>query len=384
MKKLFLDNYYRIKKNNFKTWDPYDGLNFLPNKIILLIGKWGRIIIIHFFKNIPINLRPFFGNKVNNNKLDGILLLILEKAQKLDSFKNDKLNFKNDSTVILKRILKNSHWNKNMCGWGYSFPWQNRVFYQPPYNPTVVCTYFVLLGLEERYLRTNEKEILKYFEGINNYLKKIPFRKKSKETGVFSYSLIDNSICYNASLLCAESISRLANYIKIEKDLLTKSRMALNYVVNSINSDGSLYYGEDKSQRWVDNFHTIYVLNSVEYLSNYFQVNVEDFIRKASVFYKYNLINTDGSLPYYLGKNNNDDSHVYGTFFSSCNKNYFKSCFENEYEKVWNYFSQNMILRNKFRYKKYKYFKNNIVYDRWSTSWILLGIIELIKKNKIK
>ena len=68
----FNDSFNRLKgyceKENFKGWDPYDGLNsWVIQKTLLGKLRVFRLAWIQLFKRNPINLRPLFGIKKDYN-----------------------------------------------------------------------------------------------------------------------------------------------------------------------------------------------------------------------------------------------------------------------------------------------------------------------------
>ena len=63
-------------KEEFSGFDPYDGLNIpILEGFPLLKKKYFMILITQFFKNFPVNLRPFLGIKKERNA-KGIALFV--------------------------------------------------------------------------------------------------------------------------------------------------------------------------------------------------------------------------------------------------------------------------------------------------------------------
>ncbi|MGB3478372.1 MAG: hypothetical protein WBB67_04345, partial [bacterium] len=52
---------YFFQSNDWKGYDPYDGLNSPFLKFLTFKKKWLRIAVIQFMKRSRVNLRPLFG-----------------------------------------------------------------------------------------------------------------------------------------------------------------------------------------------------------------------------------------------------------------------------------------------------------------------------------
>src|SRR5690606_13481432 len=121
----------------FKGWDPYDGLNsWVIQKTPLGKSSFFRLAWIQFFKRSPINLRPLFGvKKEYNTKGLGLFLTGYCNLYKLQPNKEHLQIINSLATIILELQTKGY---SGAC-WGYNFDWQARAFFQPKYTPTVVA-----------------------------------------------------------------------------------------------------------------------------------------------------------------------------------------------------------------------------------------------------
>ncbi|RYZ32654.1 MAG: delta-aminolevulinic acid dehydratase, partial [Sphingobacteriales bacterium] len=118
---------------DFKGWDPYDGLNsklfralpFIANK------RLPRLAWIQLFKRSPLNLRRLARvPKDYNPKGLGLFLAgycNLYQAEPRDEYKN-KIVYLADKLLELR-----SDGYSGSC-WGYNFDWQARAFFQPRYT----------------------------------------------------------------------------------------------------------------------------------------------------------------------------------------------------------------------------------------------------------
>ena len=113
------------EKENYKGWDPYDGLNsWLTQKTPLGKSRFFRLTWIQLFKRNPLNLRPLFGIKEYNPKGLGLFLIgycnLYTKTNKKEYF--DKIKFISNAILQLQ--------TKGYSGaLGYNFDWQARAFF---------------------------------------------------------------------------------------------------------------------------------------------------------------------------------------------------------------------------------------------------------------
>ena len=201
------------EKEEFKGWDPYDGLNskvfqalpFFKNSALC------RLILIQGFKRCPFNLRRIaMVPKQHNAK--GIGLFLSGYCNLYNAVKKSPTLEKDCGTLqeIEKQInelaeLLISMQSKNYSGacWGYNFDWQaRRLFLFPKYTPTVVATNFCATALMEAYEITKEKRYLDIALTAADFVIKDLHRTPYEGGFLFSYSPLEgNDTVFNASLL---------------------------------------------------------------------------------------------------------------------------------------------------------------------------------------
>ncbi len=103
---------------------------------------------IQFFKNSPINLRPFLGvGKDYNPKALGLFISGYCNIYRLTG--DPKLPDLLKSLIEETIALETTHYS-GAC-WGYNFDWQAKAFFQPKYTPTVVATSFIANSFLDAY-----------------------------------------------------------------------------------------------------------------------------------------------------------------------------------------------------------------------------------------
>src|SRR6185437_12003388 len=134
------------QSEEYKGWDPYDGLNSYLFKSLPFISKNRliRLAWIQFFKRSPINFRKIaLVKKEFNSKGVGLFLTGYCNLYSIDPRPQylEKINY------FSKKLLQLQNVNYSGSCWGYNFDWQARAFFQPKNTPTVVASAFVANAL---------------------------------------------------------------------------------------------------------------------------------------------------------------------------------------------------------------------------------------------
>lgn len=367
-----------VEDAQFKGWDPYDGLNSkLFQATPLKNWSLARLIWIQLFKLNPYNLREFVGIKKDFNP-KGLALFISGycNLQLVNSGKDysSQIIFLTDKLIELQ-----SKGYSGAC-WGYNFDWQNRVFYQPRYTPTVVATSFAANALFESYDITDNKKYLEVaLSSVNFILKDLNRTQKGNEL-IFSYSPLDHSKVYNASLLGARLLARAYSY-KNNHEWLKLSQMAVKTIVKKQNIDGSWIYGEADVQNWIDSFHTGFNLECIhDYMKYSGDHSFENELISGLKYYIENFILEDGTPKYYHDKIFPLDIHAPAQFIVTIIKLNQVERYKKTIEKVLHWVIEKMQdKRGFFYYQIKKYSTSKIPYMRWAQAWMFYAFCEYYK-----
>ncbi len=378
MNKLFKESFDKLKqyceKENFKGWDPYDGLNSIiiqcsPFKY----SKFFRLFWIQLFKKNPVNLRKlFFVKKGYNPKGLGLFLSAYCNLFKIEQKKEylHTINFLANKFIELK-----TEGFSGAC-WGYNFDWQSRAFFLKKYTPTVVVTSYVSYALMDAYDCTKNENYLQTALSSCDFVINDLNRTPKKKGFIFSYSPYDNTCIYNASLLASRLLARAYSYNNNEY-LIHLARQSVIACCDAQRDDGSWIYGEQKIQNRVDSFHTGFNLECISEYQKY--SNVHSFsqnIEKGLKYYIENFFLDDGTPKYY-------DNHIYPVDIHSpaqfiitiCKLNKLKE-YKDIVDKVLTWTINNMQNKNNgsFYYQLRKPISSKIPYIRWAQAWMMYAM----------
>jgi hypothetical protein len=145
--------------------------------------------------------------------------------------------------------------------WGYNFDWPNRASFVPAGTPTIVNTAFVGLSfLAAKSALDGTPDALSVARSACDFILHDLHTSCSGDDEIcFSYTPIDRRFVHNANLLGAWLLAAVHAYTG-EEHLARNAKAAARFTLRQQRLDGSWPYGIARQDRWVDNFHTGYVL----------------------------------------------------------------------------------------------------------------------------
>lgn len=361
------------KKNDWAGYDPFDGLN---SKIFALIpfhkNKLPRLFFIQFMKRFPVNLRHvLLVPKEQNPKGLALFASALIRLSEVGLLDNSDIIHS-----VLKKLIESRTQNSKFYCWGYNFDWQNRRFFLPKFSPNIICTTFAANALLDFYEKSKKPEHLDMAVSAGHFLLS-GLNTTRDDSGIcFSYTPFDYGQVHNTNLLGAAFLARLYS-ITGEKSFLDFALQAVKFSVSRQSADGSWPYGEHKSQRWVDNFHTGYNLVALKKFSKYTgNQDFLDIIKKGYQFYKDNFFINNCIPKYYHNR-------VYPIDIHSISQSIITPIEMMAIDKDAIQLSKSVCIwaiknmqskTGYFFYQKKRYYKNRIPYMRWSQAWMLYAL----------
>ena len=371
----------------FKGWDPYDGLNSRIFQALPFLRKSAlcRLVMIQGFKRCPVNLRRIaLVPKEYNAKGIGLFLqgyCNLYKAVSVRPELEKNLGSKDEilkHTHKLARLLINLQ-SKGYSGacWGYNFDWQaRRLFLFPKNTPTVVATCFCATALFEAYEITGCAEYLETALSSADFITKDLHRTECNGGFLFSYSpLKGNDTVYNASLLGSRLLSYCYLYTHKEeyKELAEQSVKAC---CSAQKSDGSWVYGMLPVQSWKDSFHTGYNLDGlIAYQELCNDTTYSEAIRKGFDYYITNFFEADGTPKYYNDRTYPIDIHCPGQLLVTLARLHRYDEYKELVDKVLDWTIGHMQDRRGYFYYQLKPgISSRIPYMRWSNAFMFCAL----------
>lgn len=285
-----------LERNDYKGYDTFDGLNSVVLRPLTFNSKFLRTVLQQGVRRFPINLRPLVGvAKSRSTKGMGFVargFMRLHEATGVAAWR-DKAEF------ALEWLTQNQAPGYSGACWANHFDYQSRSSFVPKGLPSVVWTSLIGHAYLDAYEHFQKAAFLQIAvsscEHILRDLSKFP----DGDSVCIGYFPTQSLRVHNANTLAAGFLARAYAYTRNEDyhDLAAK---ALKYAAKYQRPDYSWYYGEAKNLRWVDNFHTAYVLDSFKHYVD--STGDDRFLRSMMNGYNYwknTFFLPDGTPRYY-------------------------------------------------------------------------------------
>lgn len=291
---------------DFAGHDPFDALNSeVFQKLPLKNFRLPRLAFLQIVKRSPVDLRSILRVKKGVNAKGLALFALAEMARFRES--GDEQHAANTS-LLLDRLLKlkiagETAMGERWTGFGYNFDWQSRYFYAPRGTPAIVPTAFASVAFFEAFdLFKDETYSSAVGEIATFVVAKLNRFIDTADEVCFSYTPLDRSVIYNASLLAGECLARAAE-IRDNADYSKLAEKAVRYVIRRQRTDGAWMYGASGTQAWADNFHTAYILLSLRRIAEALHLKSDEIERAFDRGFDHWLANfflDDGTPKYYI------------------------------------------------------------------------------------
>jgi hypothetical protein len=365
--------------NEWAGYDPYDALNSrLFAAVPMLDRKIPRLVLTQALKRLPVNVRPLLAiPKTQNPKGLALFLSAFIKLVRM-GVKNQQ-ELQELIAFMIERLGALRSAGVTYSCWGYSFPWQTRTIVVPSGAPNLVCTTFVAKALFDAYDYHRDSQCLNMALSATEYILNELYWTEGSAAS-FSYPLPSvRSEVHNANFLAAALLGRAYSRTSDKKFLLPALQVARCSAAKQ-QADGSWYYGEAASQRWIDNFHTGYNLCALRDLSAHAATAEFDaVIQHGFEFYRRHFFLADGSVRYFHDRTYPIDIHSVAQSIITllmfknvdpANLALAHSVLQWAMTHMWDD-------RGFFYYRVLRSHTIRISYMRWSQAWMLLAMAML-------
>ncbi len=365
-----------IENENYRGFDPYDALNspvfqlplFQSNKLL-------RFGIQQLVKRSPFNIRPLLNIKKGLNPVT--LGLCIQGYTALGVCGYEKETVVHEKCNILlseleKLVSKEFH---GAC-WGYNFPWEARNATIPAYQPTIVATGIITNALFLYYKFSGNKKSFDLCRSACDFvLNDLNVQDQPDGSLCLSYSPSDNTQVYNANMKGVRLLAQVYSVTK-EQMLLDTAEKVTHFVMKNQQNNGSWYYSASPKGKWIDNYHTGYILDCLdEYRNCSGDGRWNEQIQKGFDFYFTNLFEADGTPKFFHNKRYPlDCTSASQAILTLCRFRQRASAMRTANITIKHMQSESGY----FYFRKYRYFTERHSFMRWSNAWMFAALSTLI------
>jgi len=255
----------------------------------------------------------------------------------------------------------------------------------PAGAPNLVCTSFVADALLNVYEQRQDARCLSMATSAAEYILNELYWTEGSTCG-FSYPLpLLRGSVHNANFLAGALLCRIYHHTG-EQKFLGPAINAVRYSASKQHSDGSWYYGEAKTQRWIDNFHTGYNLCALLSVGRYAgTAEFESKMKQGFDFYRAHFFGNDGAAKYFHNRTYPIDIHSVAQSIITLltlrrldpgNLPLARSVFQWALDHMWDH-------EGFFYYRRLRFCTIRTSYMRWSQAWMLLAMSLLVGESHL-
>ena len=368
---------------DFAGYDPFDALNSrLFQSTPLIRSRTARLIWTQAFKRFPLNLRPLALVPPQKNS-KGLALFAL--AALADYRRTKTPEAETTARELLAQLSSKRIDGYSGAAWGYNFPWQSRNFFAARESPMIVPTAFAARAFLEAHQAFADQNYLQTARSVCDFITKdLKRMSESTEEICFSYSPLDTTQIFNASLLAGETLAAVGDATG-ESDFCDLAARAACYVARRQREDGSWAYGTGPRQQWVDNFHTAYALLSLSRISNCCaggSAEADAALERGFKYWRESFFLADGGPKYYHDSLYPVDTHVAATaILTLLELREWDSSAPALAKKIAGWTIGN--LRDSdgfFYYQRRRFYTVKTPYMRWTQAWMLYALARLLEE----
>ena len=366
--------------------DPFDALNSrLFQATPLKKSRWARLAWTQFHKRSPINFRSLVRVPRERNS-KGIALFAL--AALADYRRAPAPETESEARELLDDLMWMRLKGFKGAAWGYNFDWQSRSFFAPRGTPTIVPTAFAARALCEAAAVFGIEEYLPFARTICDFiLNDLNRAAETSDEVCFSYSPLDRTRVFNASLLAGETLAAVGK-LNGDASLGDWAMRAARYVVRRQRADGSWAYGADDHQSWADNFHTACILASLSRIVDSCESAGDEFqpaLVRGYEFWRERFFLEHGWPKYYPDRLYPADAHSAAAAIATLVELRGRVPGAlNLAETIAGWASRNLRDdRGFFYYQQRRFYKVRIPYMRWAQSWMMYALSRFLEVRKI-
>jgi rhamnogalacturonyl hydrolase YesR len=288
-----------VETRDYKGYEPFDGLSS-PVRPLTFGNLFLDRILMQAVRQSPFNLRPLLGIKPLDSTI-GRGYMAWGYLHLLKATGNEEYGLK--ARKCLQWLMENKSPGHSEYSWGKHFDFASRGGRYPRFEPITVWTSLIGMAFLDAYEVMREEKYLTVADSICRWI--LNLGRNETEHGIcLSYTGSGNgtSTIHNHSVLAAAMLARTARHISSKK-YLRLAKNIMRFTCGCQLPHGGWYYGEESMFRWIDNFHTGYVLDGLKYyIESSGDAEFQGNLIRGLEFFKNSFFELSGRPKYYYDR----------------------------------------------------------------------------------
>lgn len=269
--------------------DPYEGLNASRPRW-LKQTRLGRRVLMQVVKRSPLDVRPALGIRPADN---AVALAQVVMGYAVAGWHEERMR------SALERLLALRLPAYEEACWGYHFDVETRAFFYPSTMPNTIATAWTGHALLDAHAVTGDEALLDVAASAGRFFLDQVGQTSAATGAYFGYFIGDRTEIHNANMLACSLLARLAAH-RPDAEVTAAVEAGVGHALAHQAPDGSWVYAEPSNMRWVDGFHTGYVLDALWYCARATgRADWHEALQRGLAFYADRLFLADGTAKYY-------------------------------------------------------------------------------------
>jgi hypothetical protein len=285
-----------VEQHDWKGFDTFDGLSSPLARYVTLQHPFLRQAWQQAVRRFPLNVRPILGIRPGmSSKGMGFFAQGYLRLYQADGNARDLEQLK----FCLRWLLENRSPGRSGYAWGNHFEYQSRGGCIPRGTPTIVWSGHIGHAFLDAYDALGTEEYADVARSICDCILE-DYRWIEREEGIcLNYTPTARNLIHNSSMIGAGLLAR-TNRIDPQARYQDAADRAVAFTVHHQREDGAWYYGVGDKWKWVDSFHTGYVLEALDIYCRYREsARFQPALRKGYDFFINTFFGADGTPRYY-------------------------------------------------------------------------------------
>ncbi len=283
-----------VEKHDYCGYEPFDGLTSWARPLACG-NQLAERILLQTIRQCPFNLRPLLGVRpLPSTKGRGYMAWGYLKLYRA----TQQQQYLEKAALCLEWLDRHKVPRFQQHSWSNHFDFVSRGGTYTKDDPIIVWTSLIGHAYIEAFEITGREWFLRIAESACNWILQLP-REKTARGNCLSYFAHRQSYVHNANMLGAGFLARTAQHTG-SQEYRRVAGSAMEYSCSRQLPDGSWWYGEEPKYHWIDNFHTGYNLEGLQYYLD--ATGGEEFrpnLDKGLAFYKYYFFEDNGRPKFY-------------------------------------------------------------------------------------
>jgi len=278
----------------FCGYDPYDAVSGRHVRRLVGSSDVARRGLVQVARRVPLNLQAGLGVRpaVSAYTLGHAMVACARLSQR---------GVLPDAEEIAAGLVLSARQRRLRAwpglSWGYHFDVHTRFFRYHPWTPNIVVTAYMAKGFAA-LTAAAVADCRKELRGITRFILEALPRRSDQRGQNFGYIPSSDTVIHNANMLGALALVR-AGVLCDDPGLIDEAVLAARFTCAHQAPDGSWPYSEQANGRWVDGYHTGFVLEGLMAVVDASpEPDLEEGLRRGLKYYCSRLFGSRGE-PYY-------------------------------------------------------------------------------------